>query len=485
MDMELALGLSEVLDGLNKVASGDLGVRISEVSGNELIAKLKQAVNKTAEGIEAVVNQSHEFAIGLAEHFDVLSRVSKGELSARISEVSQDDLLKALGRITNQMIESVSAEITERKKAEERFKQVAENSGEWIWEVDANGLYTYVSHAVEKILGFTPEEIIGKKHFYDLLTPDVRMELKKTAFEVFHRKGAFKNFINSNIHKDGNIVFLETSGVPILDDKGNLLGYRGADTDITERKQAEEEIRKLNEELEQRVLQRTAQLEAANKELESFSYSVSHDLRAPVRAINGFSSMLLNDSDKLDEEGKRLLNVIRNSAQKMAELIDDLLALSRIGRKDIELSVVEMNTTIASVLDEIKMTTPERNLQFSIKPLPLAYCDAGMIRLVLLNLLYNAVKFTKQRENTIIEIGSEDVGEENVYYIKDNGVGFDMKYANKLFGAFQRLHSGEEFEGTGIGLSIVQRIINRHGGKIWAEGKVNEGATFYFILPKQ
>src|SRR3972149_11272347 len=188
VSMELSLGLSEALEALNRIASGDPRVRISETSKNELIEKLKQVVNISAKEIGTIVDQSHEFAIGLAEHFDVLNRVSKGELSARISESSQNDLLKALGRITNHMIESVSAEITERKKAEERFKQVAENSGEWIWEVDANGLYTYVSHAVEKILGFTPEEIIGKKHFYDLLTPDVRMELKKTAFEVFHRK---------------------------------------------------------------------------------------------------------------------------------------------------------------------------------------------------------------------------------------------------------------------------------------------------------
>jgi two-component system sensor kinase len=169
----------------------------------------------------------------------------------------------------------------------------------------------------------------------------------------------------------------------------------------------------------------------------------------------------------------------------MAELIDDLLALSRIGRKDIELSVVGMNTIVTSVLDEIKTTMPERNLQFSIKPLPVTRCDAGMIRLVLLNLLYNAIKFTKQRENVIIEIGGRDGKGENVYYVKDNGVGFDMQYASKLFGAFQRLHSGEEFEGTGIGLAIVQRIIYRHGGRVWAEGKVNEGATFYFTLPRE
>jgi PAS domain S-box-containing protein len=368
------------------------------------------------------------------------------------------------------------------RKRDERFKQVAENAGEWIWEVDVNGLYTYASPAVEKILGYEPEEIIGIKHFYDFFAPDMQEEFKKIAFEIFDRKETFKNLVRQYVHRNSNLIFMETSASPVLDDKGNLLGYRGADKDITERKQSEEEIKRLNENLNRRAVE----LEAANKEIEAFSYSVSHDLRAPLRAIVGFSSILLQDYlDKLDDEGKRLLNIIRSNTKKMGELIDDLLALSRIGRKDIELSDIDMDKLVNTVCDEIKAANNERKLQFDIKPLPPAYCDSGMIYQVFFNFLFNAIKFTKYRETAIIEVGGYADGSENVYYVKDNGVGFDMRYKDKLFGAFQRLHSEKEFEGTGIGLAIVKRIINRHGGRIWAEGKVDEGATFYFTLSNQ
>jgi light-regulated signal transduction histidine kinase (bacteriophytochrome) len=238
------------------------------------------------------------------------------------------------------------------------------------------------------------------------------------------------------------------------------------------------------DELEQRVIERTAQLEAANKELEAFSYSVSHDLRAPLRAIDGFSRIILEDYlDKLDDEGKRLLNVIGNNTQKMGQLIDDLLVFSRLGRQEISPSDIRMTELAKRVFEDIKPLPNERNLQFNIKTLPVAQGDRSLIKQVFANLLSNAIKFTRPKEMGSIEIGGTNDGAENIYYVKDNGVGFDMQYVDKLFGVFQRLHSAAEFEGTGVGLAIVQRIIHRHGGRVWAEGKVGEGATFYFSLP--
>jgi light-regulated signal transduction histidine kinase (bacteriophytochrome) len=263
----------------------------------------------------------------------------------------------------------------------------------------------------------------------------------------------------------------------------NLIGVA---RDITERKRTEEDILRMNAELEGRVTQRTAELESTLKELEAFSYSVSHDLRTPLRHISAYSTMLQEKCASLLSETSQLhLNNISKSAKRMNDLINDLLEFSKMGRAELRQQRISMDSLVSEIVQEARDSSADRAIQWEIESLPDALADRAMLRQVWANLLFNAVKYTSRKDKALIKVGCRNSADQELeFYVQDNGAGFDMQYADRLFGVFQRLHRADEFEGTGIGLANVRRIVARHGGRTWAEGKVNEGATFYFTLPR-
>ena len=327
------------------------------------------------------------------------------------------------------------------------------------------------------------EELIGQNHRLlnsGFHSKDFFSDLRETIGKGKVWRGEIKNRA-----KDGAYYWVDTIITTFLDEEQSPFQHVAIYIDITDRKKAEGELNKLNEGLEQIVNERTAQLKEANKELEAFSYSVSHDLRAPLRAIHSYTRILEEDyQGKLDEEGKKAIGTILRNSKKMGELIDDLLAFSRLGKKELTNSDVNMNALAKSIVRDLLTTEIENKLDLNIQPLRPASGDSALIRQVWINLISNAIKYSGKNERIVIDIGCQEKENMIVYYVKDNGVGFDMKYYSKLFGVFHRLHSEEEFEGIGVGLAVVQRIVTRHQGQVWAESKLNEGATFYFSLPK-
>ncbi|HPH98601.1 MAG TPA: PAS domain S-box protein [Anaerolineaceae bacterium] len=409
-------------------------------------------------------------------------------------------------------------DIAGRKKMEETLRESSEMSTAILNAATESVILMNVDGTVQALNPIAAvrmqkrvEELIGV-NIYEVLPPPVAESRKKWVEKVIREKHPvhfedqranfwFENNITPIIDPDGQIRRVAIFGRDVTERKLSEQNIQAAQAElrrlldeaeqsrrallsvVEDQKEAEEKIRSLNRELENRVRERTAQLTAAIQELEAFSYSVSHDLRAPLRAMNGFSSALMEDyGDKLDEEGQRYLTRIQEGSRRMAMLINDLLNLSRVSRTEINLQPVDLSAQIHAITAELAAQAPERQVRFEIAPNLTANCDANLIHIALENLINNAFKFTSGSDEAVISVGCQDESGEKIYFVKDNGAGFNMEYANKLFIPFQRLHNPSEFSGTGIGLSIVQRIITRHGGRIWAESAPGAGATFYFTL---
>lgn len=346
---------------------------------------------------------------------------------------------------------------------------------------DPQGRITFVNDKFCAISKYAREELLGQDH--RIINSGYHpKEFIRELWAAIGRGRVWHGEIK-NKAKDGTFYWVDTTIVPFLDDKGKPRQYVAIRADITERKAAEETVRLLNADLERRVKERTAQYEAANRELEAFSYSVSHDLRAPLRAIDGFSQAVLEDyAALLPEDGRRNLETIRQSAQRMGDLIDDLLTFARLGRQELSKRPINMGELVRRALGDLEFATRDRPVEIRVGDLPECLGDLALLKQVWMNLLSNALKYTRKREAAEVEVGCRARTGERVYFVRDNGTGFDMRYAGKLFGVFQRLHRAEDYEGTGVGLAIVQRIVHRHGGRVWAEAAVNRGATFFFTL---
>lgn len=379
----------------------------------------------------------------------------------------------------------ISALRAARMKLEETLAfldTIVENIPSMIFVKDAQTLrFARINAAEEKLLQISREALIGKSD-HDLFPREQADFFAEKDREALATHGVVE-IAEESITTAGELRFLRTRKIALRDAQGQSTYLLGISDDITEAKRAEESIRTLNAIL----LDRAGKLESANKELESFSYSVSHDLRAPLRAIDGFANIFAEDyGDKIDDEGRRLLSVIRDNSKRMGSLIDDLLAFSRLGRQPLSIRPVNMKSLALEALEQVQAAGIGASVSTEIHDLPEAHADPALIKQVWINLLSNAFKYSSTRAAAHIEVGflaPDSTDGHTIFLVKDNGVGFDMRYYDKLFGVFQRLHSAEEFSGTGVGLAIVHRLITRHMGKVWAEAELDKGATFFFSLP--
>lgn len=466
---------------------------------------------------EKIIGAFQNYSPGESQIFESYHRKKNGEyfpVEVCSSLISFDNKSYVLGFARN---------ISERKQTEQQIRRMGkhyqaliEKAPDGVVLIDSEGKFKFISPSAEKIFGYPKNGLLGEKPS-PFVHPDDLPEVLATFQQIIEMPSIVPTIQYRFRSGDGQWRWVESTFSNLISDESVeaiVVNFR----EITDRKVAEEEIRKLNEDLEQKIAERTLELEnrsrelmdnktallnlvedlniksdelllstkkleAANKELEAFSYSVSHDLRSPLRAISGFVRILLDDYEHLlDDEGKRICNIIQTNAIKMGQLIDDLLSFSRLIRSELHHTHIDMNSMVQTSIQELGSNYNLESYSFSIEDLPSASGDANMIKQVWINLISNALKYSSKSKKPKIEIGIKPESGPTIYFIRDNGVGFNMEYAHKMFGVFQRLHSANEFEGTGVGLAIVQRIINRHQGRVWAESELEKGAVFYFTL---
>jgi PAS domain S-box-containing protein len=489
-----------------------LGTLLHDPGMRERLAALKPLVEAKISELEETIDLRRTAGFGAAQQVVLTNRGKRvmdeirkvtGEMRGREETLlaqsetaaatmsQQSNSIRLLGNVLSfslllGVFLLLNREIGARRKTEaalrineERYRLITEQVKDYsILMLDPRGNVETWNAGAQRITGYEPKEIIGR-HF-SIFYPPEDVEAGKPARELAAAESAERiEDAGWRIRKDGSRFWANTIITGLREEDGKLRGFSKITCDETERKQAQDAMQELNEALERR----TADLEAANKELEAFTYSVSHDLRAPLRHVDGFSKMLLDESAAgLSEDAKRYLGYVRDGVIQMGQLVDDLLALARVGRKELSVQVTGLNSLVQDVVAEMKRDNPDRAIEWKVEPLPFVECDAALMKQVFANLLSNAVKYTRPRPKAVIEIGAWQENGQAAVFVRDNGVGFNMKYADKLFGVFQRLHRPEDFEGTGVGLATVQRVIHKHGGRVWVQAAVDQGATFYFTL---
>lgn len=478
--------IDKIYNLLLKYVTSDFTARETVSEKGDELDGIILGLNTLGEEMQASGKALKRFEDRINVLMEALLKVTLMDFSVKIEISEYGDELDAIAVGLNTLVEELKASketeqrsIDKLKESEEKFRLIIESvKGYAIFMLDPNGYITTWNKGAEYIKGYSVEEAIGKhiSLFYtqeEILRGEAEYNLNEARRNGRYECEAWRK------RKDGSVFWADVLITALYDNTGNLRGFSKVTRDITERKITEDKINSLNFDLEQNL----AKLEISNKELEAFTYSVSHDLRSPLRAIHSYTKILSEEyMQNIDAEGQSMMVSVMRNAKKMGQLIDDLLAFSKIGKKELQLSMVNITQLVESSLVDLKASLPELKAKICVNPMPPAYADYNLMNLVFTNLMSNAIKYSSSKEKPEVEIGSKEENNQTIYYVKDNGAGFDMKYYNKLFGVFQRLHASEEFEGTGVGLALVKRIVTRHNGRIWAEAKLGEGATFYFTL---